>query len=1009
MVAYNVHAPDTIGEEWMPTTEAVVVQSSPLSPVGLYLPSTATETIDELVAAMSWNPSPASGYGRQWLDLYDLSSGSIAPGVAGVTELKYAPNEDKTRSGTTWEDFATTAPLYSRLSAADDSGPPEASGYVLNSQFWTTGSYVGLQFNTVAIPSTWRVAYVRFEVRAKGFDWSWQQPKVYLDWYNGATLVGRIGTISPAQDYVFRTTAFGPYYLDFYNEGPWLQPEVAALDDNTKRNLRITMDYCAAVSRVTMIVGVITENRVAVAIGTKVTVPPAGVRTDNPLKFKTPLNVDNWAKTSGTNLLGVLRRLEDPFGVSSTLQPQIITIDSGAQNPQAIGSVYTGLTFADQSGVLSAQGALSTVAAGVVLGTSGGALSVDGQPYWDVEAKIVSQSQSVTQQIANATATPLYARLRAKVALLASALTPQTPLVFGLRKTSTADMTEAFTGAIPATLTAGSFTAGAAASAATNQLVYTTGVTANAYARHRTTNAQSNTFMLTGKITFASIASAHYGLVNFSASTTYTSTGTNPGLTSGYMLRFIANGGVSLYSVGAATAGTETLLKNASFAFVAGTQYSFKVLRLSQGFIGFKVWATASAEPDALTFTWTDATYSGTALGLGAQNDAAGGTSRTVSFDDWTLYNMLTTGDLAVADLTDSTIVASTSSAAFTPGTMTVYDATITMDTAVNLAAATDYTIETGSVTDPTRAWYILWLDSTASHGLTGNVTYGGSTDAAAPGGGVATAAADFMLTLGSIPTPPASITVTKLTYRFDDNGGGSCDAGSMEYAHIAWTSGAALGASHSYWEIQRSYDLGGTWSAAATIATEATLSWDNKEVRRGIAVMYRVRVVRTDGAQSTWRTETGSVTCARIAGVLAIVSDYDATAIGGFVLLDAQYPYSFRDQSALMDLSGRDLPMGFKSQYDRGFIWQFRVLIYLAEDYGYTTAPAGGAGVQAFTNLRTLARKQVPYFAVLTPDGEVLCGMIDVGQGLRQEPARYYTANVTFTQLATAPKAVTL
>ncbi len=1006
MATWNDSAPDTIGLEWFATTEGTVLLDSPLSEAALKIGSTGAETIDQIVHAHQYVNAGASGYSRHWVDVYDLS-GSPAPGIGGVTELSFSPNEDKTRSGTTKSDFATTTNLFQAIDDADDGGPPEATDYVVNSNYGSAGSYLGLQFNTAAIPSSWRIVYVKFEVRAKGFDWSWQQPTIYLDWYNGSTKIGRIpgASISPPQDYVFRTSTFGPYYFDFYNEGTWLQPEIANLDNNTLRNLRLVLNYACAVSRVTMKVGVIPENRVAVGISSKVTVAPSGVQTNTPLLLKTPLGVDNWSKPASGNFLAAIRRLEDPFQTATTLTTQALTLDSGSAAPIGEGTLYAGAVMADQSGVLSSIGTPGTAVMPFWLGTSGGAQSNDEQPYRDIEAKPVSWNTPVAQQVSGASAQS-YRRLRALVGKLAGS-TPGAALRFGVRRTSVStglgDASETWTGTNgnpwPAQWTSGAGTTGADATIQTNAGQMVTGTVAAGYYRHLLNVALNANLLVQTSVTFASVAAANSARIFLGGSTF-----TNGVLNSGYELRLTANTNtVALYSTDGA--GAQTLITSFSFTFAAATVYQVKLMRIGD-FIGIRIWT--GTETEGWTWTATSSLYTVSRLALGVLG-GADPSSDTITFDTLSVWNYLTIGDLSTADLSDTGIATSKGTRALGPGTLDVYDVMITMDNAATLASATDYTIEVAAGADPAVPWYLLWLDATASHALTGNKTYQGSTDAAAAAAAAYTAGADFMITLATVPVAPSSVTATVQSRAFDDNGGALCDAGSLEFARVTWVSGGALGAKFSYWEVQRSYDNGSTWEAAAQINTEATLTWDNKEVRRGIAVKYRVRAVRTDGAASDWTTQTGTITVAAASGVLAFVSDADQSVIGGFVLLGAQRKYGFRDRTVYADVHGRDFPLAFKDGNQRGFAWDFRVLIFVADDLRPTLGPAGGAGVRAFDPIRAIARADVPYLAVLTPDGEVLCGSIDVPEGPRAEPGHYYEATVSFVQTQDAPSSVSV
>lgn len=994
-MTFNPSAPDTIGQEWRPYLEGVLALDASAKGVGLYLPSSATETADQIILPHQWPSSPSSGYGRLWADVYNVGSSPVA---GAVTELTFSPNEDKARSNTTRSDFSTTTNLYQTIDDVDDSGPPEASDYIVNANYGGTGTY-RMQFNTASIPSSWRILYVRLEIRAKGFDWSWQSPRIDVEWWNGSSKLGKIGSISPPQDYVFRTYNLGPWYFDFFNEGCWLQPEIANLDVNTSRNLGLTFNYSCAVSRVTLKVGVIAENRVAVGISSKVTVPPTGVQTNNPILLKTPLNVDNLAKTSGVNYVAVVRRLEDPFGTLSTLSPQIVYLDSGAANPHDRGETYD-VTVDDASGKLSAAAlSTSTRCLGAVIGTSGGASSVDSQPYWDVEAKSVSWSYVASQAVAGASAQS-YRRWRAMVARI-SGTTPEAPLAIGVRRTTVStglgDASETWTGSNgaswPAQWTSGSGTTGAAATIQTNAGQMTTGTTASGYYRHLLNVALNAQVLVQTQVTFASVAAANSARI-FLGGTTFT----GGVLNSGYEIRLTANSNtVALYRTDAA--GAQTLITSTSFTFAAATAYQVKVYRLATGVIQVKVWT--GTEPDLVTLGVSDTTHTISRLALGV---LGGGdtSSDTITFDTLSVWQYLAVGDLSAADLADSAIATSKGTIALGPGTMDVYDVTVTLDTAATLAGSTDYTLDVGATVNYSTGWFLLWADSTSTHALTGNQTYGGSTDAAAPGAGVTTAGADFLMTLGSVPTTPTSISAAVTTIDLPNNGGADalCDPGTAEVITVTWVSGAALGASFAAWRVERSADNKVTWEPFVVVTTEATLSWQDQETARGVAHHYRVRAERTDGAFSDWRETTTSVTPAASPGVLLFVSNADPTIATGFILASPSYDYEFLSagETTFMRFHLRDFQVAFKPLEDRGVRWAFPVLVYGGEEID---APPGGRGIRAFDGLRAVGQAAVPYVCLLTPDGERLFVSVQVPKGHREEPGQVYVGEVIVTQVA--------
>lgn len=426
-MSWNPSAPNTVGIEWPVVTEGLHALDASTRNAAPRIVSSKSESIDRLILPHRW-AGPSSAYGRLWCDVYDMSASPVAE---TVTELSFKPNEDKAKSNVTKSDWASTSNLYAVIDDDDDSGPPEWTDYIINTNVGGVGT-ARFQFNTGSIPNTWRILYVKFELRCKGYDWSWQRPQIDLEWWNGSTQLGVLGRVKPPQDYRWRTYTLGPFWYDPYNEGLWLQPEIALLDNNTSRNVGLRLAYACAVSRLTMKVGVIPENRAAVGVSPKLTVPPSGLQTNVPITFKTPLNSDNWSKASGKTYALVVRRLEDPFSVLPTLTPQIAYLDSAeAPNPQQHGDAFT-FSLADPSGRVTEVVSATRPTFAPVLIDSSGDVSVDSQPYHDLVAAPVYSGQSVRQGFDDASV-QAYGRLKAVVAV---ASTPTDDLSFTVHKLS---------------------------------------------------------------------------------------------------------------------------------------------------------------------------------------------------------------------------------------------------------------------------------------------------------------------------------------------------------------------------------------------------------------------------------------------------------------------------------------------------------------------------------------------------------------------------------------------
>jgi hypothetical protein len=333
----------------------------------------------------------------------------------------------------------------------------------------------------------------------------------------------------------------------------------------------------------------------------------------------------------------------------------------------------------------------------------------------------------------------------------------------------------------------------------------------------------------------------------------------------------------------------------------------------------------------------------------------------------------------------------------FSQGNVTMRLAQIDLATSGTLATSTDYYLEFTSAA--TSAWFLGMLDATASHALTGNVTYAGSTDQANVAG-VGVPQADFIARIAAAPATPSSITVTNTTTTINGT--------SIDYAAISWVETGSLGAAFLRWEIDRSEDAAVTWVNIATIATEATLTFSDYEAKRNNANKYRVRIVRSDGANSDYVTETGTVTPAAVVGAKALFTTNALSSLTvGYVPdgTDATYEFLSASETVYLALHNRDYQASFKPLEQRGIRWSFRVQVFNS-----TGNPSAGAGVQAYTVLRAIADSATPpYLCLHTGDGERFFGTIVVPQGQRDLATGVYFAQVTFTQTQAAPTVVAL
>lgn len=328
-----------------------------------------------------------------------------------------------------------------------------------------------------------------------------------------------------------------------------------------------------------------------------------------------------------------------------------------------------------------------------------------------------------------------------------------------------------------------------------------------------------------------------------------------------------------------------------------------------------------------------------------------------------------------------------------TYGTVDLYSVAVDLATSATLAAATSYYFDLTSSTASTAPWLLVLLDATASHSLTGNETYGGSSDQATHAGS-AVAAADFAITISSTINAPATVTAAAAS--------ATVNGATVSYVDVDWTTGGALGGTFDSWEVQRSEDGGTTWVDVAAITTEATVTFADYEARKGVAAKYRVRMKRTDGATSDWTTQSNTATPTGTAGVVIFTTNSSTGLTVALPIMgdESSYRFAGADETVFMRLHNRDFQVAFRPLEDRGIVWQFEVLL----------SPSPGTdGVQAFAALRAIAESDAPYLCMHTGDGERFFGALQVHSGARVNSARRYTAQVTFTQTQADSAAVEL
>lgn len=322
---------------------------------------------------------------------------------------------------------------------------------------------------------------------------------------------------------------------------------------------------------------------------------------------------------------------------------------------------------------------------------------------------------------------------------------------------------------------------------------------------------------------------------------------------------------------------------------------------------------------------------------------------------------------------------------------------------AATLAAATQYYIEFSSASPSSTPWSVVGLDS---FGFGPEQTYDGTTDAATINNLARNTSIDLLVTLATIPTAPASMTATLGSQTVSESV--NCVT-SIPRADLSWTATSLAGLFTRY-ELQRSEDAGVTWVDIADVTVESVVAWKDYEARRGVAALYRIRVVRNDGAFSSWTQAGASVTKPLLSGTGAygatmhLVSNYSPTTNMAVEYRPAKdYTFHEADEQQLQGAYGLDFQLGANPIENRGLSAAWTLLV------GVDDKIASGTGWSAFDALRSLARAQFPYVCVLDHNGNRLLAQLRVPNGNEDTSggAARYLAQVTGTQLAAVPYVV--
>lgn len=229
--------------------------------------------------------------------------------------------------------------------------------------------------------------------------------------------------------------------------------------------------------------------------------------------------------------------------------------------------------------------------------------------------------------------------------------------------------------------------------------------------------------------------------------------------------------------------------------------------------------------------------------------------------------------------------------------------------------------------------------------------------------------------------------------------------AGQWDTAVLAWDATALAADKFWRYELERMDVPEGspdTWERIAHVADPATLTFTDREGRRGNTTRYRVRQMRTDGGTSAW-VEAPSWAPAPYCCGVGLATNH---APGSLFYTDVEplRKYTNLDASwlVLRPLYGGDYQQAFHPRERRGVRFETQLLVH---------SGAATKGLPTYDALRDLARAEVPAVAVLTEKGDRLYAALAVPE-LNTSPARgvqLYYATVQATEVTGTAPVVTI
>jgi hypothetical protein len=268
----------------------------------------------------------------------------------------------------------------------------------------------------------------------------------------------------------------------------------------------------------------------------------------------------------------------------------------------------------------------------------------------------------------------------------------------------------------------------------------------------------------------------------------------------------------------------------------------------------------------------------------------------------------------------------------------------------------------------------------------------------------VADSTLDYPWNIGTVPAAVTGLAASLATVPNLPTRTGQGAITTISYVHLAWTA-TSLADTFAYYEVSRLEPSDQQLHVIARITAESSPYFNDFEMlRSGVAALYGVRAVRTDGQASDSAPVIASVP-AQPCGSYVFASNWSpALSVAYAYTTPSALTVAESPRTVVRAIAGRPRPVQFQANGDgQGDVFTATLLIATNDP----SVAGQSRGVAVFDPLKARVREPVPYVAVTDENGRRWFAGLRLDRMVRTEPQGDYTADVTVTEVDTLPTPV--